>query len=107
MEENNLKKMLELLNNALNKIEYKSDEELINETCNKIKSILFNENYINNYDLEYIDHNIKYLEEKYDFIFDLTYYFDPIFISMKKIIHKKEIDELRKLNRDKKEKKNE
>lgn len=105
MKENDLKKIIELLNYVLNKNKYESDEKLIRETCKKINSILLNEKDIDI--LECIKHNIKYLEEKYDDIFDLSYYFDPIYISMKKTIHEKEIDELRKKNRNKKEQKNE
>lgn len=52
--------------------------------------------------IDYIKEKLYYLEEKYNDIFDLTYYYDPIYISIKNNIHKKEIADLRKKQRKRK-----
>lgn len=97
-----LNEIINILNGLLNDKKYIKDYSLINDLKNKILYIKNNE-YIDLDELESLNNNLKYIEEEYNDILDLTYYFDPIYIKIKKENQKRVIEELRKSNRKKKE----
>ena len=89
------------LKNTLDKSEFNQDSELLKETYNKINDLCSQKETITISDLELIDYNIKYLDQKYDSLNDLLYLYDPIQVSYKKEIHKKQVEELREESRKK------
>lgn len=101
MEVNNLQKILAILNDVLNNDIYKKDASLIKELYDKLNSF-----QIDNIEIETLNEvkrTIEYLDNEYNDILDLAYYFDPLYISLKKYIQKKEVEKLRKNLRKKKE----
>ena len=100
MEEDNLDKIILILDSLLNNNTYLEDYSLINELKDKLKNL----NSCNSLkEIDYIKEKIYYLEEKYSDIFDLGYYFDPLYIRVKNNIHKKEVKSIRENLRGKKE----
>ena len=89
-------KILNILDEALQKHSHNSDYKLIK----KLKTMINNlDKNININDLDMIAKEFNDLEIKYDDIFDLSYYFDPIYIQLKKLIHHRKVQELRKSKR--------
>lgn len=103
MIEENLQQLVTILKSTLNESEFKQDSELLKETYNKINDLCSQKETITISDLESIDYNIKYLDQKYDSLNNLLYLYDPVQVSYKKEVHKKQVEELRKENRNKKE----
>lgn len=103
MEEENLKKMLSFLTLISTNEQYSEDTDVIKKTINEISNLQLGNNYINNNILELIEHNISYLDRKYDDLYDLVNLYDSVKSSYKKLIHDKYVEELRKANRKKKE----
>lgn len=88
-----LKKIKEILNQILDNKKYVEDHKTINDillclTGNDLDNVDINQ-------LEEYKNNILDLEIKYDDMFDLSYYFDPIYVEIKKNIHEKEVKQLR------------
>ena len=92
-----------ILDKLLNNSKYLNEFELIENLKIRIKNLTKNEESLNIENLDYLKEKFYYLEEKYNDIFDLAYYFDPIYITLKNNIHKKEIESLRKKQRKQKE----
>lgn len=101
VKDSNLDKIILILDSLLNNNNiYLEDYSLINELKDKLKSL----NSCNSLEeIDYIKEKIYYLEEKYSDIFDLGYYFDPLYIRIKNNIHKKEVKNIRTNLREKKE----
>lgn len=91
-----LDKIVIILDNLLKNDKYIDDFNLIENLMNKINELICYKEMFNLQVIDYINEKFYYLEEKYDDIFDLTYYYDPVYISIKNNIHKKEIEDLRK-----------
>lgn len=98
-----LNKIVIILDDLLKKDKYSDDFDLIANLKNKINDFVCHKEMFNLQVIEYIKEKLYYLEEKYNDIFDLTYYYDPIYITIKNNIHKEEIENLRKEQRKKKE----
>ena len=96
MKLDNLDKIVNILNEALQKHSHNSDYKLIKKLKTMIKNLDKN---ININDLDMIAKEFNNLEIKYDDIFDLSYYFDPIYIQLKKLIHHRKVQELRNSKR--------
>ena len=96
--------MQEELNNILQFLKNVQDNNDLGNDNNKIK-YLYNElNKIQNdlpseESLEKIQKLETDLEIKYDCLNELSYYFDPLYIKIKKTIHKKYVDKLRDKNK--------
>jgi len=103
MKKENLKKIDDILNSMLYKKEYNQDKEVIEDLKNKINDLLLNEEKVTVGTLDTISNNIKYLDIKYDNLYELVNLFDPVEIEYREMIHKKYVENLRKLNRRKKE----
>ena len=100
-----LKKILEIIKQILNNKKYEADYEILND-------ILL---YLTEIDLDNVDitrledykNIIIDLEIKYDDIFDLSYYYEPFLIKIKRVIHEKEVNKMREIIRNsRKEEKN-
>ena len=100
-----LKKILEIIKQILNNKKYETDYEILND-------ILL---YLTEIDLDNVDitrledykNIIIDLEIKYDDIFDLSYYYEPFLIKIKRVIHEKEVNKMREVIRNsRKEEKN-
>lgn len=103
MNEEKLKKMMDIFNGLLYKKEYKQDKVIIEDLKNKINNLLLNKEKVTIDILETISDNIKYMDIKYDNLYELVNLFDPVDIEYRRMIHKENVENLRKLNRRKKE----
>lgn len=96
--------MQEELNNILLFLKNIQDNNDLGNDNNKIK-YLYNElikiqnNIPSEESLEEIQRLKTDLEIKYDCLNELSYYFNPLYVTMKKAIHKKYIDKLRNKNK--------
>ena len=97
-----LAKIVIILDNLLKNDKYSNDFDLIENLKSKINDLICYKEMFDLQVIDYIKEKLYYLEEKYNDIFDLTYYYDPIYISIKNNIHKKEIADLRKKQRKRK-----
>lgn len=97
-----LAKIVIILDNLLKNDKYSNDFDLIENLKSKINDLICYKEMFDLQVIDYIKEKLYYLEEKYNDIFDLTYYYDPIYITIKNNIHKKEIADLRKKQRKRK-----
>ncbi|MBR6948944.1 MAG: hypothetical protein IKH54_02010 [Bacilli bacterium] len=97
-----LAKIVIILDNLLKNDKYSNDFDLIENLKSKINDLICYKEVFDLQVIDYIKEKLYYLEEKYNDIFDLTYYYDPIYITIKNNIHKKEIADLRKKQRKRK-----
>lgn len=93
LEEKELKNIQEILNQILNNKKYEEDYETINDILLYLTEKNSDDLDINK--LEEYKNIIFDLENKYDNAFDLSYYYDPFLIKIKKDIHEKEVNKLR------------
>lgn len=95
--EENIKSLLEILNREKENIINEEDNKKIMYLCESLTKI---EKEIPKLDeLEKIEKVEKDLEIKYEQFYELGYYFDSIYISIKKTIHDNEVKKLREENR--------
>lgn len=95
--EENIKSMLEILNGEKENIIDEEDNKKIMYLCESLTKI---EKEIPKLDeLEKIEKFEKDLEIKYEQFYELGYYFDSIYISVKKAIHDNEVKKIREENR--------
>ena len=97
---NNIKNIID---NLLKEDKYFNEYNLLNELIEKINYLANNKDKITLEYLDYIKEKFNYLEQNYNEIFDLTYYFDPIYIELKNNIHKREVSKIREKQKNKKE----
>ena len=91
--EENIKSMLEILNGEKENIIDEEDNKKIMYLCESLTKI---EKEIPKLDeLEKIEKFEKDLEIKYEQFYELGYYFDSIYISVKKAIHDNEVKKIR------------
>lgn len=97
-----LAKIVIILDNLLKNDKYSNDFDLIENLKSKINDLICYKEMFDLQVIDYIKEKLYSLEEKYNDIFDLIYYYDPIYITIKNNIHKKEIADLRKKQRKRK-----
>ena len=100
-----MEEIIKLLNSILSDFKYIDDKELIKEIKTIFNKFLNDENSITSDSLNYVDDKIKYLDQKYDDLYDLINLYDPIRIKYELYLHQKHVENLRKINRLKKESK--
>ena len=105
MSDNNVLKLTTMLKNLLESEKYQEENALIQETYLKVVKLYKKKDNVTSDDLDSINENIKYLDMKYDDLFDLVNLYDPIRINLKKIIQEKKIKKIREENRKKREEK--
>lgn len=95
--EENIKSLLEILNGEKENIIDEEDNKKIMYLCESLTKI---EKEIPKLDeLEKIEKFEKDLEIKYEQFYELGYYFDSIYINVKRAIHDNEVKKLREENR--------
>ena len=98
-----MEKLINLLNSIVLNDNYIEDEKTIKEIINILNIFLEDKNNITNDLLKDVDDKIKYLDRKYDDLYDLVNMYDPIKIEFEKYLHKCYVVNLRNSNRMKKE----
>ncbi len=98
--EENMNQLLNILNDFIEKYPEIKDIEIVKNVVGNLLQL-----QKNNINLDKLEKNIIYLDTNYDELNEISYYFTPIIISIKKEKHKKMIDELRINNKIKKENK--
>ena len=99
-----IKKMLDILQNIFELPKYQEDLEIITNLSNKIRDLQNNPDFITVNNLDEMYKQIQYLDMKYDDVFDLVNLYDPIYIFLKKELHRKEVKKIRERNRKKRDK---
>ncbi|MBQ3020935.1 MAG: hypothetical protein IJD92_01765 [Bacilli bacterium] len=103
--DNNIKNIIDILKLLKTEKTYKEDLNIINNLYREFEILLQTEK-IEEINLEIINENINYLDQKYDNLYDLVNLYSLIYIYYKKIIHKNYVNNLRNNNRERKMKKN-
>ena len=94
-----------MLKNLLESEKYQDEYTLIKETYLNVVKLYENKDDVTSDDLDNINENIKYLDMKYDDLFDLVNLYDPIRINFKKVIQEKKVKKIREENKKKREEK--
>lgn len=97
MEDNNIKELLTILNNYIDKISTGEDKQKIIYSCNLLRKI--QQELPNMTEIDKLKKEINNLEIKYDCFNDLSYYFDPLYIKLKKKIHNQDVKKIRENNK--------
>ena len=101
MQDENLDSLLDVLANALDTNVFYEDIEKIQFLCHSLKK-LYSE-CLSLSEVDDIKKDINYLEIKYDQFNELSYYFDPLYIKIKNMIHDENVKKIREENKRKKE----
>ena len=103
MKSESLKQILAFLTRILEKNDFNEDKQIIQylfKELEKLEHQLPTDNK-----LEELQKIIVDLEIKYDDLNDLVYYFDPLYVKIKKNIHEEKIKEIREDNKRKRDEK--
>ena len=93
----NIKSLLVILTNALEKNNFDKDKQKIEVLCNSLRDI--QKKFPSIIELEEINNDVNYLETKCDDFNDLSYYFTPLYIKLKNKIHEEKVKKIREENR--------
>ncbi len=93
--------MLTILTDVIKNNKCKEDNLKINNLYNALLNL--NSRIISIGELDNIKKDVIDLEVKYDELNELSYYFDPVYISLKKNIHNMEVQKIREENIKKRE----
>ncbi len=105
MPDNHVLKLTKMLKNILESEKYQEENTLIKETYLNVIKLYEKKDDVTLDDLDNINENIKYLDMKYDDLFDLVNLYDPIRINFKKVIQEKNVKKIREENKKKREEK--
>lgn len=97
MEDENLKNILNILIEASKENDFGEDNKKIQNLYNSL-SILQNKLPTND-EIDKLEEEINYLEIKYDIFNELSYYSDPLLVTIKHRIHAEEVKKLREEKR--------
>ena len=103
MKSENLKQVLAFLTQILEKNDFGEDKQIIQylfKELEKLEHQLPTDNKLEELQKIVID-----LEIKYDDFNDLVYYFDPLYVKIKKTIHEEKVKEIREENKRKRDEK--
>ena len=101
MKNENLKQVLDILLQVLEKNDFDEDKPKIQYLSNELEKI---ENQIPTYNkLEELQKIVTDLEVKYDDFNDLAYYFNPLYVKIKNTIHEEDVKKIREDNKSKRE----
>ena len=103
MKSESLKQILAFLTRILEKNDFNEDKQIIQylfKELEKLEHQLPTDNK-----LEELKRIVIDLEIKYDDINDLGYYFDPLYVKIKKTIHEEKVKEIREENKRKRDEK--
>lgn len=97
MEDENLKNILNILVEATNENDFGEDNQKIQNLYNLLN--ILQEKLPTIDEIDKLENEINYLEIKYDIFNELSYYSAPLFVTIKRRIHAKEVEKLREENR--------
>lgn len=103
MESESIKQILAFLTRILEKNDFNEDKQIIQylfKELEKLEHQLPTDNK-----LEELQKIVFDLEIKYDDFNDLGYYFDPLYVKIKKTIHEEKVKEIREENKRKRDEK--
>ena len=103
MKSDSLKQILAFLTRILEKNDFNEDKQIIQYLFKELEKLEHKLQTDNK--LEELKKIIVDLEIKYDDFNDLVYYFDPLYVKIKKNIHEEKIKEIREENKRKKDEK--
>lgn len=99
MEENNIEILLNIFTNTSKEDKFVEDNQKIMYMCELLKEM--QKQLPTPEKLEKAKEIVTDLEIKYEDFFEIANYFDPLYIKIKDIIHKKEVEKIREENRKK------
>jgi len=97
MKEEILKKLLNLIENILKENDFGEDNKKIQNLYTSLSTL--HEKLPTITELDKLEKEINFLEINYDAFNELSYYSNPLFISIKKKIHTEEVKKIREENR--------
>ncbi len=97
MEDENLKNILNILIEATKEYDFGEDNQRIKNLRNMLN--ILQEKMPTIDEIDKLEIEINYLEIKYDIFNELSYYSDPLFVTIKHRIHTEEVKKLREENR--------
>lgn len=100
MKEINLEKLLNILESTTKESVSEEDYQKVHYVCEILKNVRINLPTM--IELDKLQKEIVYLEEKYDLFNELSYYFGPLYVNIKQKIHDEYVKKLREDNRRKK-----
>ena len=103
MKSESLKQILAFLTRILEKNDFNEDKQIIQYLFKELEKLEHQLPTANK--LEELQKIIVDLEIKYDDLNDLVYYFDPLYVKIKKNIHEEKIKEIREDNKRKRDEK--
>ena len=101
MEDENLKNILNILIEATKENDFGEDNQIIQNLRNMLN--ILQEKMPTIDEIDKLENEINYLEIKYDIFNELSYYSDPLFVTIRRRIHAEEVKKLREENRRKRE----
>ena len=103
MKSESLKQILAFLTRILEKNDFNEDKQIIQYLFNELEKMEHQLPTDNK--LEELQRIVIDLEIKYDDFNDLGYYFDPLYVKIKKTIHEEKVKEIREENKRKRDEK--
>lgn len=97
MEDENLKNILNILIGATKENDFGEDNQRIQNLRNLLN--ILQEKIPTIDEIDKLENEINYLEIKYDIFNELSYYSDPLFVTIKRRIHAEEVKKLREETR--------
>lgn len=97
MEDENLKNILNILIEATKENDFGEDNQIIQNLRNMLN--ILQEKMPTIDEIDKLENEINYLEIKYDIFNELSYYSDPLFVTIRRRIHAEEVKKLREENR--------
>ena len=98
-----MQQIIDYLNNIVSNDIYKEDFKTINEIISILNAFVNDPENITVDLLDCVDDKIKYLDQKYNDLYDLVNMYNPLKFECKSNLHKRYVTDLRKENRLKKE----
>lgn len=103
MKSESLKQILAFLTRILEKNDFNEDKQIIQYLFKELEKLELQLPTDNK--LEELQRIVIDLEIKYDDFNDLGYYFDPLYVKIKKTIHEEKVKEIREENKRKRDEK--
>lgn len=97
MEDENLINILNILIEATKENDFGEDNQIIQNLRNMLN--ILQEKMPTIDEIDKLENEINYLEIKYDIFNELSYYSDPLFVTIRRRIHAEEVKKLREENR--------
>ena len=97
MEDENLKNIFNILIEDTKENDFGEDNQIIQNLRNMLN--ILQEKMPTIDEIDKLENELNYLEIKYDIFNELSYYSDPLFVTIRRRIHAEEVKKLREENR--------